>query len=72
MCWYCKQTVCPSLCPNYIPPKANHYCCYCGEGIYEEKYLENEDGEYVHRDCIPDTDWLVNWLGYEFEEMELL
>ena len=40
-------------CPFYEPPKATHYCSICQEGIYNgEEYIENDDGEYVHRDCI--------------------
>ncbi len=57
-------------CPYYSPPRPRITCCYCDEGIYQgECYLDNQNGEYVHRDCIPDTDWLINWLGFKVEEM---
>ena len=58
-------------CPYYEPPKAKHYCCICDNGIYNgERYITDENGEYVHDDCIPGIQWLTNWLGYEIKEME--
>ena len=53
-CEFCGQVGTHDYrCPNYISPKAKHYCCYCGEGIYQgERYLDNENGEYMHEDCI--------------------
>lgn len=58
-------------CPNYSRPKANYKCCYCGSGICSgEEYIVNYDGEYIHRDCIPCIDFLIDWLGYETKEME--
>lgn len=57
-------------CPNYNPKPSNYTCCYCKEGIYnEEDFIENSDGEYIHRDCIPGIDFLIDWLGYEVHEM---
>lgn len=58
-------------CPDFEPGRAKKYCTYCGEGIYEgEKYLENDWGESIHRDCIMSVDDLVNWLGLGYKEME--
>lgn len=35
-CEFCGQVGTHDYrCPNYIPPKAKHYCCYCSEGIYQ-------------------------------------
>ena len=40
-------------CPYYSPLRPKYLCCYCGEGIYQgERYLDNENGEYMHEDCI--------------------
>lgn len=50
-----------------------YLCCYCGEGIYQgERYLDNENGEYMHEDCIGciGTDKVINWLGFKYKEME--
>ena len=58
-------------CPNYEPPKPNHYCDVCGEGIYGgEEYIVNDDGEYRHYDCFQGMRDLLVWLGYEIKTME--
>lgn len=45
MCEICIHTPCLVSCPNYIPPKASHYCSSCKEGIYDgEEYIENQNG----------------------------
>ena len=65
-CEYCLRIdghVCG--CPNYEPPKTHMYCESCGEGIYDsEEYIENDDGEYAHYDCLSGRD-LVKFFGYE-------
>ena len=71
-CKYCHQygTHHPR-CPLYESPKATHYCSICNEGILNgEEYIENDDGEYAHWDCIDYGRDLVKWLGYEIKEME--
>ena len=58
-------------CPNYIAPKASHYCSICGEGIYDgEEYIENFDGEYAHWECVDYGRDLVRFLGYEIKTMD--
>lgn len=60
-------------CPYYSPPHPKYLCCYCGEGIYQGgRYLDNENGEYMHEDCIGclGTDRVINWLGFKYKEME--
>ena len=58
-------------CPKYVPPKSNYICCYCKDGIYpDEEYISNIEGEYIHRDCIPGIDFLIDWLGYEIKYMK--
>ena len=70
MCEICGHMNCHSRCPNYIPPKAIHYCSICGEGIYDgEEYIENDDGEYAHYDCFYGTKDVVEWLGYNVRIM---
>ena len=71
-CEYCHQYgIHHPRCPLYEPPKASHYCSICNEGIYNgEEYVENDDGEYVHWDCIDYGRDLVKWLGYEIKEMD--
>ena len=72
MCEYCLNTFSHDpRCPNYIPPKASHYCSICDEGIYEgEDYIENQDGEYIHYECVQGIRHLLEWLGYEIKTME--
>ena len=71
-CEYCHQygTHHPR-CPLYESPKATHCCSICNEGILNgEEYIENDDGEYAHWDCIDYARDLAEWLGYEIKEME--
>ena len=71
MCEICRQIPCHSRCPNYEPPKASHYCSICGEGIYDgEDYIENQDGEYIHYECVQGIRQLLEWLGNEIKTME--
>ena len=35
-----------------------------------DEFLENDNGEYIHRECIPGIMWLTDFLGYKFKEME--
>lgn len=71
MCGSCNKTPFCSRCPNYIPPKAAHYCSSCGEGIYSgEEYIVNDYEEYIHWDCISGAKDLLKWLGYEIRVME--
>lgn len=57
-------------CPNYIPPKANRYCSYCGEGILDgDEYIENDDGECMHFECIPSLRGLVEFYGQDVKTM---
>ena len=60
-------------CPYYSPPHPKCVCCYCGEGIHQgEHYLDNENGENLHEDCVGclGTDQIINWLGFNYKEME--
>ena len=71
-CIYCGQygTHHPR-CPLYEPPKSYHYCSICEEGICDgEEYIENDDGEYAHWNCVDYGRDLVDFLGYEIKEMD--
>ena len=58
-------------CPNYKIPKGDYYCSICGEWMYEgDEYIENNDGEYAHWDCIGYDRELLEWLGFEIKTME--
>lgn len=73
MCEICLHNPCDSRCPNYVPKKISKYCEYCGQGIYEgEEYIENDDGEYMHFECIPSLRGLVEFLGYKIKELETI
>lgn len=70
MCNICGNNPCLTRCPNFHH-KYNYLCCYCGGGILSgEDYLRNSEGQYIHRDCIPCTDYLIDWLGYRVETMD--
>lgn len=73
MCETCRQYPCHPRCPNYIPPKATYYCSICREGILDgEDYIENNDGKYVHYDCLTSMSYnaMIKWLGGEIRTME--
>ena len=58
-------------CPLYESPKSSHYCSICGEGIYNgEEYIENDDGEYAHWECVDYGRDLAKWLGFDIKTME--
>lgn len=51
--------------------KTNAYCAFCGYGILEgEEYVENQDGEYIHFECIRGIRQLLEWLGYQVKERQ--
>lgn len=69
MCQYCLHNPCVPGCPNYVEPKAAHYCSICGQGIYAgDEYVAN-GGDYIHFECIPSMRWLLDWLGYDVKEL---
>lgn len=71
-CEYCHQySIHHPRCPLYEPPKASHNCSICHEGIFNgEKYIENDDNEYAHYECISYGKDMAEFLGYEIKEME--
>lgn len=73
-CEYCYGTNGHDYrCPNYIPPKPNHYCSICNEGIYvNEEYVISINGTYAHYDCLTDlsSHSMIKWLGGEVKTME--
>lgn len=59
MCELCRKTPCDTLCPNYVSPSTEY-----NEGIYTgEEYIKNDNGDYVHYECISGIRDLLNWLG---------
>ena len=71
-CEYCHQYITHHpRCPLCEPPRATHYCSICDEGIYDgEEYIENDDGDYAHWDCVDYKRDLAKFLGYEIKEMD--
>ena len=60
-----------SMCPLYKPPKTSHFCSICQEGILNgEEYIENDDGEYAHWECVDYGRDLARFLGYEIKMMK--
>lgn len=71
MCNICLKNPCDYRCPNYSPTHTRIYCCECGEEILiGDQYIENDNGEYKHFDCVCRICDLLNWLGYEIKNME--
>lgn len=71
MCNICLKNPCDYRCPNYSPTHTGIYCCDCGEEILiGEQYIENDNGEYMHFDCVYGIRDLLEWLGYEIKKME--
>ena len=66
-CEYCRRiTGHDTRCPNYEPPKTDHYCSICDEGIYPvEDYVVNNNGEYAHLECVDTGSEMADFLGYE-------
>lgn len=60
-----------SRCPYYKETRASCYCSVCGQGICnDEEYVRNDNGEYVHYDCIQGIRWLLDWLDRDVEIMD--
>ena len=58
-------------CPNFVPPKSAHYCSICNYPILNgEEYIENNDCEYAHWECVDYGRDLAKFLGYEIKMME--
>ena len=72
MCEICRSYPCRPRCPNYIPPKASHYCSICNKGIYDgEEYIINDNYEYAHLDCLSYGRDMAEFLGYGTSIMEV-
>ena len=57
--------------PYYIPKETGYICCECREGIFvNDEYVQNENDECIHIDCIPSNTWLIKWFGYDIKKME--
>ena len=70
MCEYCLMIgrKHDSRCPNAPEVTSNKICASCGLEIMPwEEYVENNDGEYIHVDCIGSIYWFLDWLGYEIK-----
>lgn len=73
MCEICGFTNCHPRCENYNSEKSQHYCSFCGEPIYVgDEYIENDNGNFAHFDCIYGLRNLLEWLGYDVKTMEEL
>ena len=67
-CKRCFKGCIHTQCPNYELPKASHYCSICDEGIYpEEEYIENDNGEYAHLECVDGGYEMATFLGYKIK-----
>lgn len=71
-CDICGRTIGHDVrCPMHSPHRTTCYCSSCGEWISDgEEYIENDNGEYRHIDCIYGLRNLLEWLGHEIKTME--
>lgn len=72
-CEYCNRILGhASNCPLYYPMPFQPKCVICDDAIYDgEKYIENNDGEYAHVDCLGRAEELAAFLGVCIKEMDL-
>lgn len=58
-------------CPNYSSTDTGYVCSVCDENIepYEE-YVENNDNEKAHWECVSTAYELAEFLGCKIKEME--
>lgn len=72
MCEYCRCVGYHDYrCPNAPEIISGKTCSYCSFPILPwEEYVENDDGEYIHYECIGSTYKLLDWLGYEVKTDE--
>lgn len=58
-------------CPNYSPIKTGYICSVCEKDIEpNQEYIENNDGDKAHWDCVNTTYELAGFLDCEIKEME--
>lgn len=68
MCEYCLMIggKHDCRCPNAPDIVSDKTCNSCGLEIMPwEEYVENDDGEYIHIECVDGIYDLLDWLGYE-------
>lgn len=67
MCEYCGRIDYHDCrCPNAPEIISNKICSYCSLPILPwEEYIENDDGEFIHYECIDGIHEFLDWLGYE-------
>ena len=61
-------------CPNYDDrnnkPRIMPKCDVCGRTITDnDEYIENENGDMAHWDCIEGKLHLLEFLGYDIKQM---
>ena len=54
MCEVCRQSICPSSCPNAEEPKPAGKCIVCGGNVYPGESVWSYYGNYIHEDCASD------------------
>jgi len=71
VCNICRQTYCPSGCPNFEPRKSGYICDFCGNDIFVgEVYVDDGVNNTAHLDCINGIRQFINWVGLKVKVME--
>lgn len=65
MCEYCKQIICPHMCPNHAA-KVIGECAECGEEITEDdEFIIDDDG---NKFC--ETSCIIKFYGFKVAYMD--
>ena len=61
-------------CPNYDgrnnKPRIMPECDICGRTITDnDEYIENENGDMAHWECVDGKYHLLQWFGYDVKQM---
>ena len=73
MCEYCHTHPHLPGCPAAPNPIAEHYCVYCGNGIYPDDWYYQLNGEYYHNDCVNaafNADEILELIGIKAERAD--
>ena len=72
-CKYCgENNIHDYRCPEFSPILSSHDCIICKENInVSEEYIENNDGEYAHWECMWDKRDVVKFLDIGIDVMEV-
>lgn len=58
-------------CPHADDIRPRSYCSICESGIFtSDEYVENDNGDLAHYECVSATRDALTWLGHEVKVMK--